>query len=85
MMRRSLWIAALAALLWPVLAVEAEAEFKKLGTTGFNFVKIDLSARPAAMGSAFMAISDDINSIFWNPAGLTTMAKNRFQYRATAS
>jgi len=69
-MRRNLWIAVLAALLWPVFAMEAEAEFKKLGTTGFNFVKIGQSARPAAMGSAFMAISDDINSIFWNPAGL---------------
>ena len=79
-MRRSLLIATLAALMGPLLAVDAEAIFKKLGTTGFNFVKIGQSARPAAMGSAYMAISNDINSIFWNPAGLTHIERAAYTF-----
>ena len=79
-MRRSLWIAALAALLGPLLVLDAEAVFKKLGTTGFNFVKIGQSARPMAMGSAYMAISNDINSIFWNPAGLTHIERAAYTF-----
>ena len=35
-MRRILWIATLAALMGPLLVVDAEAIFKKLGTTGFR-------------------------------------------------
>jgi hypothetical protein len=79
-MRRILWIATLAALMGPLLAVDAEAIFKKLGTTGFNFVKIGQSARPVAMGSAYMAISNDINSIFWNPAGLTHIERAAYTF-----
>ncbi len=35
------------------------------------FEVVDLGARPLAMGSAFVAITDDANGIFWNPAGLS--------------
>jgi hypothetical protein len=34
------------------------------------FESVDLGARPLAMGSAFVAIADDSNAIFWNPGGL---------------
>ena len=34
------------------------------------FVDIGLGARPAGMGCAFAAVADDVNSLFWNPAGL---------------
>lgn len=81
MMKRSLCIAALTALLGPLLlAVNSEALFKKLGTTGFNFVKIGHAARPVAMGDAFAAVSDDINSIFWNPAGLTHVERVAYTF-----
>jgi|GEM_PF-1983251 len=40
-------------------------------TTGsLAFLSIVPAARPASMGGAFTAISDDINTIFMNPAGL---------------
>lgn len=35
------------------------------------FEDVELGARPLAMGSAFVAVADDANSIFWNPAGLS--------------
>ncbi len=41
------------------------------GLGGFQFLKIGQGARPVAMGEAYMAVADDINAIFWNPAGLT--------------
>ena len=40
------------------------------GTTAFNFLKIGAGARPVGMGEAYSALADDINAIYWNPAGL---------------
>jgi hypothetical protein len=56
------------------------------GETGYNFLKLGIGARPVAMGSAFTAVSDDANAIFWNPGGialfpdfsLTLMVMNLF-------
>jgi len=38
--------------------------------TGFTFMKLGVGARPVAMGGAFTAVADDVNVLFWNPAGL---------------
>lgn len=43
------------------------------GTTGAAFLKIDGGSRPAGMGGAFVGLANDINTIFSNPAGLTTV------------
>ena len=40
------------------------------GTTGYNFLKIGVGARPAAMGGAFTALAADVDAPGWNPAGL---------------
>ncbi len=40
------------------------------GTTAFNFLKIGAGARPVGMGEAYSALANDINAIYWNPAGL---------------
>jgi long-subunit fatty acid transport protein len=45
----------------------------KAGTTGFNFLKIGVGARPIAMGEAFVASAGDINSLYWNPAGIAQL------------
>ena len=42
-----------------------------VGLSGFQFLKIGQGARAVAMGDAYTAVADDINAIFWNPAGLT--------------
>jgi hypothetical protein len=34
------------------------------------FVDVGYGARPVAMGSAYSGLADDINALFWNPAGL---------------
>lgn len=43
------------------------------GTTGAEFLKIGIGARPVGMGNTFAGVADDINSIYWNPAGLSNI------------
>jgi hypothetical protein len=40
------------------------------GTTGAVELKIPVGPRAIAMGGAFVAVADDANAIYWNPAGL---------------
>ncbi len=42
-----------------------------IGTTGAQFLKIGTGARPVAMGGSFVAVANDANAIYWNPAGLS--------------
>lgn len=45
-----------------------------VGTTGAQFLKIGLGARPVAMGGVYAGIADDVNAIYWNPAGLAQVS-----------
>ncbi|NIN92907.1 PorV/PorQ family protein [bacterium] len=45
------------------------------GTTGANFLKIAVGARPLGMGGAFVAVADDVNTVWWNPAGVATIKR----------
>lgn len=51
------------------LAVTAQAQMKKVAQTKMQFLKLGIGARAAGMGDAFIAVSGDPNSIFYNPAG----------------
>ncbi|MFH1612647.1 MAG: PorV/PorQ family protein [bacterium] len=42
----------------------------KAGTTGMAFLKLPVGARSIAMGEAFTSVVSDVNSIYWNSAGL---------------
>ncbi len=75
---RGLLLIALAA----VLAVPADAQsggsppeqdgdFNKGGRTAFQFLKIGVGARQAALGEASVAIVRDVSATFWNPAGIS--------------
>jgi hypothetical protein len=46
-----------------------------IGTTAAQFLKIGVGARPAGMGEAYGAVSDDANAIYWNPAGLAQLSR----------
>lgn len=50
------------------------------GITGFEFLVMGMGARPSAMGSAFGAVADDINAIYWNPAGLYQLSNNQVSF-----
>ena len=37
---------------------------------GFDFLRIDVGARPSAMAGACVAVDGDMHGLFYNPAGL---------------
>jgi len=43
------------------------------GLSRAGFEDVAVGARPLALGGAFVAIADDANAIYWNPAGLARM------------
>ncbi|HPG31034.1 MAG TPA: hypothetical protein PLQ81_09645, partial [bacterium] len=53
---------------------------KDVGTTGAAFLKLGYGARPAGMGEAFSAVSGDINSLYYNPAGLYDVSNKTISF-----
>ena len=47
----------------------------KTGTTSAQFLKIGADARGSSMGNAFTAMAGGISSMYWNPAGMTSIRK----------
>jgi tetratricopeptide (TPR) repeat protein len=47
------------------------------GETSFNFLKISQGARQAGMGEAFTGVADDVNAVYWNPAGLAQLTRQQ--------
>ncbi len=43
-----------------------------------EFNDLGCGSRPLGMGGAYVALSDDINAIYYNPAGLVRLKKNEF-------
>ncbi len=58
-------------LLMFVLVIPCQSKMKKLAQTGYQFMKIGMSARAEALAGTYTMIGDDVNSIFYNPAGLS--------------
>ena len=58
-------------------------DFRKLGLSSFAFMKVTQGARVAAMGDAFTAVADDINAIFYNPAGLGHITGLAYEFSYT--
>jgi len=58
-----------------VLALTASAQAGGPGSTAAAGLKVAPGARPGGMGSAFIGLADDMNSLFWNPAGLANLEK----------
>ena len=54
------------------IAVSVHADVK----TGASFLKIEPGAKPAGMGGAYTAISGDINALYYNPAGISSIQSN---------
>jgi hypothetical protein len=76
---RNLILFALVAALVTCVAVEpADAGFKRLGASGYSFLKVAQGARAAAMGDAYAGVADDASAVFWNPAGLVYVEQREF-------
>ncbi len=64
---RILMVCLLAVLL---VAQSGVAQERKAGLTGAAFLKVGVGARNVALGSAVTALPGDVNSMFYNPAGI---------------
>jgi len=49
------------------------------GETALDFMRINVGARPAGMGEAFVAVADETSAMYWNPAGLGFMKSTELQ------
>ena len=58
-----------------VLSLAAAALAGGAGTTGVNYMRIGMGARAEGMGEAQVAIADNVDAIYWNPAGLAFVRK----------
>ncbi len=58
-------------------------DFKRVGRSGFSFLKISPSARAAGMGDAFTAIANDVTAVFYNPAGLSHLENIEYSFNYT--
>lgn len=45
-------------------------ELSKVGTTMVQFLKLGVSARGTALGDAYVAVTNDVSAMVWNPAGI---------------
>ncbi len=45
--------------------------------TTYNFLKLDIGARAAALGGSFITGKNDVNTIFYNPAALSTLTESQ--------
>jgi len=50
------------------------------GRTGGSFLKIGVGGRCIGMGEAGAAVSNGVNSIFWNPAGLSQISSPELSF-----
>ncbi len=75
-----LTLVALITLLPTLLAADI---FPKVGTAGLQFLKLGVDGRAIGMGEAYTAVSDDISSVYWNPAGLALSRENQIMFSHT--
>jgi hypothetical protein len=45
----------------------------KVGTSGAQFLKLGMGARPIGLGGSFVAQANDLSALYWNAAGLTNL------------
>ena len=52
----------------------------KVGTTAAQFLGISVGARATAMGDAFVASSEDVSSLYWNPGAFAASEKSQIMF-----
>lgn len=55
-------------------SASSKGELIKVGASGSQFLKIGVGARGSAMG-AYCSVTNDLSSMYWNPAGLADYKK----------
>ena len=55
----------------------------KVGTTGFQFLKIGPAARAVSMAESFIALANDASAMHYNPAGLVMLTEREVLFSLT--
>lgn len=56
---------------------------QRVGTSAAQFLKIGIGSRALGMGEAFVAIANDAEALYWNPAGLSQFQKQSIFFSHT--
>lgn len=72
-MKKSLFIVAIFLLYAGSRTGRADENNSNVGTSVFNFMKIDVGARPMSMAGAFTGVANDESSLYYNPAGVVKL------------
>ncbi|MEK7475641.1 MAG: PorV/PorQ family protein [Candidatus Coatesbacteria bacterium] len=48
------------------------------GSSGAEFLRVAMGARPAGLGESFTGLADDVTAVAWNPAGLGQLENAQF-------
>ncbi len=81
-MKKFLVLILLAHLAW--FTGEAQsAEFDNLGTSGAQFLKLDVDARVVGLGGANAAVTRGAMALYYNPAGIANMDENSLAFSYT--
>jgi hypothetical protein len=62
-------------LIFPVLLL---AKGDGTGESTAEFLEVSQGVKASGMGGAYVAVADDIQSIYWNPAGLARLERKEF-------
>ncbi len=63
------------------LSADAQVGLKKVGQSTMNFLLVSISPHASAMGEAYCALGTGVESILFNPAGISETT-NRFEMQA---
>lgn len=63
-----------------IILLNVQNLFAQTSSVTAAFVDVGVGARPASMGGAFVGLADDINSVLWNPAGLTNISEKQASF-----
>lgn len=66
-----------------ILVAGSQVLAESLLNPGSAYLKIGLGARAVGLGSAFVAVADNSDAVFWNPAGLSQLENSHFVFTHT--
>jgi hypothetical protein len=83
-MKRTFWVRATGVVVCLLFFHQvADAGQKRLGQAVLHILKVDQGTRMSGMGGTFVAISDNVEAIYTNPAGLTHVERAEYSFSHT--
>lgn len=76
--RKSFFLLLLSSIQHPASSIVFARLFLTEGETGAHFLTVHPAARPQALANAYVAMSKDVYSLEYNPAGLSFIEDNQF-------